>query len=122
MLGTLIKKCVFPLPPPNHPGAPGPGICGFSVLYGTKISDELLPRLRPATTLVLQPLFDVPELDSFSHSGQKCSCVSPGRIVSNLGDTSQNPVGRIQLPCLCAQPYLLYVQLFTVWTERNVWV
>lgn len=120
MLGTLIKKCVFPLPPPHHPGAPGPGICGFSALYWTKISDELLPRLRMATTLVMQPLFDVLELDSFSHSDQKCSCVALGRTLANL-DTSQTLVGCIQLPCLCIQPYLLYVQLFTVWTERNVW-
>ena len=84
MLGTLIKKCVFPLPPPHHPGAPGPGICGFSALYWTKISDELLPRLRTATTLVLQPLFDVLELDSFSHSDQKCSCAALGRTLANL--------------------------------------
>ena len=74
MLGVLIKKPVLT----HCPEALGPGIRWLLCAVWTRISEELLPGFRTATTLGLGPLFDILELDPFCHSGQKCSCEAPG--------------------------------------------
>lgn len=113
VLDLLIKRHVFPLPPPHRPRPQTQGVGGFSVLYATRISDELLLGFRMATTLILGPLFGIPELDPFCHLGQKCSCVAAGKTLLNLGSTSQTLGSRLQLPCPCAQSHVFSVQLFT---------
>lgn len=63
---------------PHRPEALGPGIRWLLRAVWTRISEDLLPGFRTATTLGLGPLFDILELDPFCHSGQKCSCMAPG--------------------------------------------
>lgn len=62
VLDMLIKKQVFLcfLPMALRPQTQGFG--GFSGLYRSRNSDELLPGFRAVIALVLGPLFDISEL------------------------------------------------------------
>lgn len=100
VLDMLIKQHMFLLLSPHHPESQTQGFVGFSLLYRSRISDELLPGVRTVTTLMLRSPLDIPELYPFCHLGPKYSCVAPGETLSNVASTSQTPVS-------CTAPSLL---------------
>ena len=104
------------------PIAPRPqtwGFGGFSVLYRSRISDELLLGFN----LLLGPLFHISKLYPFCYLGQKCSCVAPGKTLSNLDDTLQTPAScTAPSLCQCTAISVLRPAPYCQDRKRSVWV
>lgn len=117
MLGVMIKEHVFPgfLPLPK---APDPGM--WWLLCATEIKKFQMncflgsEWLQP---LVLGPLFDISELYPFCYLGQKCSCVTPGKTLSNF-DVCPTPAS------LTASHLrqLMAISILCLDREGSVWV
>lgn len=123
VLDMLIKKHVFLRLPPHGPEAPDPGIWWLLCAVYMKNFRYILPGFRTVTTLVRGPLFDMSELYPFCYMGQKCSCVAPGKTLSNLDNPSQTPVRRTA-PSLpqCTAVSILCPALYCLDRKRSVWV
>lgn len=84
------------------------------------IDQEFQMNCFLGSTLLLGPLFHISKLYPSCYLSQKCSCVAPGKTLSNVDNTHQTPASHAAPSSASAGQSGLCVPLFTVGTEREV--